>query len=221
MPRETKPFEWTTMRLIKRGRILQERFQAKRRKEMLLDLANLPNDSCERFRKRFFKPNRFRKRFFELNPRFKGKNPFFQSKGIPFPSQWRDNALLELRDELQTLWRGEGLPGQSIQDSDIAFKWLHKLNRRGPIWSVTYNMAEGLLFFQPDWEIPLPSVAIGVSEWGSKMAVCANPDCPQKYFLKGRKTQQFCDRPACSEYGQRAHKRKWWSEHGKQRERKG
>src|ERR1700687_3352426 len=48
------------------------------------------------------------------------------------------------------------------------------------------------------------------------MAVCGNPECPSPYFLKARKTQRFCDRPACSAYGQREHKRKWWSEHGEE-----
>jgi hypothetical protein len=43
------------------------------------------------------------------------------------------------------------------------------------------------------------------------MSRCANPDCPKKYFKKLRRTQQFC--LDCKDFGQRAHKRKWWHAH--------
>src|SRR5262249_9374572 len=50
-----------------------------------------------------------------------------------------------------------------------------------------------------------------------KMTKCANPDCPSPYFLRHKKTQRFCDRPACLAYGQRIHKLNWWREHGEQK----
>jgi hypothetical protein len=57
--------------------------------------------------------------------------------------------------------------------------------------------------------LPL-ALALGITEAGAKTAVCANPECPAPYFLKRRRTQRFCDRPACLAYGQRQHKLDWW-----------
>ncbi len=45
--------------------------------------------------------------------------------------------------------------------------------------------------------------------------VCANPDCPAPYFIAGRRTQQYCSEK-CSGVLQRAHKLRWWKEHGKE-----
>jgi hypothetical protein len=45
--------------------------------------------------------------------------------------------------------------------------------------------------------------------------VCANPDCPARYFIAGRTTQQYCSEK-CSGVLQRAHKLRWWKEHGKE-----
>jgi hypothetical protein len=68
----------------------------------------------------------------------------------------------------------------------------------------------------PDYRnLPL-SLAVAVSEVSPRMIICQNPECPNPYFLKGRSTQRFCERPACTLYGQREHKKKWWAEHGKQ-----
>jgi len=47
------------------------------------------------------------------------------------------------------------------------------------------------------------------------MAVCEKPSCSQKYFLKGRSTQRFCDREVCAAYGQRQDKLNWWNENRK------
>jgi hypothetical protein len=45
--------------------------------------------------------------------------------------------------------------------------------------------------------------------------VCANTDCPAPYFIAGRTTQQYCSEK-CSGVLQRAHKLRWWKEHGKE-----
>lgn len=48
--------------------------------------------------------------------------------------------------------------------------------------------------------------------------VCANPDCPARYFIAGRTTQRYCSEK-CSGVFQRAHKLRWWKEHGLKRRR--
>ena len=48
---------------------------------------------------------------------------------------------------------------------------------------------------------------------------CANPDCPAPYFIAGRTTQQYCSEK-CSGVLHRAHKLRWWKEHGSEWRRK-
>lgn len=169
-----------TRREVRAG---MERSWAKRRKEILLDLANLRDDS----------PGLFRRRFGQLDVSISGD----------------DQAILRFRDQLQRLWRREARAAVILQ------MWVRE---RRPGWEpfTVGQWADGRQSVWPNYHILPLSLAIGVAELGSKMAICKNPDCPQKYFLKGRRTQRFCDRLACTAYGQREHKRKWWSEHGEE-----
>jgi hypothetical protein len=43
--------------------------------------------------------------------------------------------------------------------------------------------------------------------------VCPNDECPARYFFSPRPGQQYCS-SECAKDAQRAHKRKWWAEHG-------
>lgn len=118
-----------------------------------------------------------------------------------------DSPLLDYRDRLRKIWSGD----HSAAGDALNF-WVRQ--------ATLYNRQSWLLssgefyWVTPNHHILPLSLAIGVSELLPKMAVCANPECSQPYFLKGRKNQRFCDRPTCAAYGQRQHKKKWWSEHG-------
>jgi hypothetical protein len=160
-----------------------ERSWAKRRKEILLDLANLRDDS----------PVLFRRRFGQLDVSVSGDA----------------QAILRFRDQLQMLWRREAPAAVVLQ------MWVKE---RRPGWEpfTIVQWADGRQSVWPNYHILPLTLAIGVAELGPKMAICKNASCPQKYFLKGRKTQRFCDRPACMAYGQREHKRRWWSKHGQE-----
>ena len=162
---------------------------SKERQEILLDLANLQDDSCEHFRRRFDR--------------------------LDVALQEDDEAILRFRNELRIVWREEDLPfGEVLQ------YWGHCVNGsslpafRVMVWR---DVAHS---FVPNSNILALSLGMAASEWKSKMGVCENPDCVQPYFLNGRSTQRFCDRRACSAFGQREHKRKWWAEHGQEWKRK-
>jgi len=45
---------------------------------------------------------------------------------------------------------------------------------------------------------------------------CANPECPEPYFVAERGSQVYCS-PSCAKPSQRAAKLKWWAEHGTKR----
>lgn len=166
----------------------RERNRERIRREMVLDLANLTDGWCERFRKRFA----------ILDPRM------------------NDSAVLQLREQLRRFWSGD----DHYQDSRKEFFrcgllhfWLSQA-RLSPrdLWVVgTYR--DGTHSVEPNDSLLPLSLAFAASELTSVMGICGNPHCPQKYFLKGRRTQRFCDRPACAAYGQRQHKLKWWDAH--------
>lgn len=160
-------------------RLESERLWRKRRQEILLDLANLDDELCERFRKRF---------------------PMLDVSATK-----HDTAILNLRDQLRSLWRKEDRLGAALRS------WVHSLSG-SQTWTVG-TWKDGTHSIEPRCECLPLCLAIGVSEWGPKMAICENPDCPERYFLKGRKTQRFCDRRPCAAYGQRQHKLDWWNAH--------
>lgn len=172
----------------KRLRAHGERVAERIRREMVLDLANLSDDACGLFRKRFewFIP------------------------GVD------DSALLQHRDLLRKFWSGDDEYEASRREFfrvGLLHSWLHQACQNPQrLWTIgTYG--DGTCSVRPtDSLLPL-SLALAASELTATMGICGNPDCPQKYFLKGRSTQRFCDRPACSAYGQRQHKLKWWDAH--------
>jgi hypothetical protein len=162
---------------------------SKLRRETVLALANLRDDSHEIFWKQF-------------------QGDYEKLGALSFPSARL--ASYEYRDSLRKIWEGDR---QAM--ANIVSAWVQEANKRNP-WStqVLTNTRGQSVFVVPRHGILPLSLALGVSELWPKMAVCGNPECPNRYFLRGRKTQRFCDRPACAAYGQREHKRNWWNEHG-------
>jgi hypothetical protein len=147
------------------------RWFAARRTELLLDLANLRDESAPRFRQRW--------------------------GVLALPES--DARLLAYRDELRLLWRNP-------RDPALA-RWLDEVaGERG--WVLAYwGSAPRVL---PNYFLLPLALALGVVEVSARTAICANPACPAPFFLRGRKTQRYCDRPACLAHGQRQHKLRWW-----------
>jgi len=54
--------------------------------------------------------------------------------------------------------------------------------------------------------------AIGLAD---RMAVCGNAECAAPYFIATRETQKYCGED-CAAPAQRAYKRNWWKQHGKE-----
>src|SRR5262245_62070011 len=107
-----------------------------------------------------------------------------------------DEELLTIRDELRNIFEN----GKAVA-AQIMSGWNTPRRRHGVFKSLFVDIH--------GTELPLPHielrhvlvmVILGVLP---KMTKCANPDCPSPYFLRHKKTQRFCDRPACIAYGQR------------------
>jgi hypothetical protein len=146
----------------------------------------------------------------------------------PFWKRWdwlpreSDEELLSLRDELR-----RALSSDPTQNENLAHtlnKWV-RWKPSGPITTVSsfvVNTQWRSIRLNPA-NLRL-SLAFALMELYGKLAQCGNEQCPQPFFIRGKKKQRFCDRPNCKASGQREHKRIWWQKHGKQwlagRERK-
>lgn len=180
---------------------VEMRAKSVERRNTLLELANLSDRDAARF---------WHRRSGLYEEELKG------SCGV-LPSD-RD-AIYKYRDNLRKIWRDHELAGSSVDS------WVQEANERRP-WVVLRHSKGGgteiirSVLVLPNYSILPLSLALGVSEFLPQMAVCENPQCPNPYFLKGRRTQRFCDRPACAAYGQRQHKLMWWKENGDRWKRK-
>lgn len=163
-----------------------EREWKRRRRKTVLELANMSDSDGRRFM-RLTGNSYYDRRSFRSEPR-------------------------KYRDDLRRIWAGDEEVARQAIDA-----WMDQTRESWP-WTVVESTRHGRRFWgvYPKYDIFPLALALAVSELGPDMAVCGNPECPNRYFLKSRKTQRFCDRPACAVYGQREYKRKWWNEHGKE-----
>jgi len=122
-----------------------------------------------------------------------------------------DSVILHFRDQLRRFWRRE-----KEEDRFAPLReWLiDSCVNRQQTWVVA-SYFDGTYSVEPRSDILPLALALAVSVWQAKMAVCEKPSCSQKYFRKGRSTQRFCDREVCAAYGQRQHKLNWWNENRK------
>lgn len=121
--------------------------------------------------------------------------------------------MWQMREALREIWRGNSdkvtqvlLPSltEIYADPDPEGLWPPQLR---------VNWQRGEFVYAPRSEFQAAVYELFRRSALSK--VCANPDCPASYFIAGRKTQRYCSEK-CSGVLQRAHKLRWWNEHGKE-----
>lgn len=163
---------------------------SKRCRETVLALANLQDGGRKIFERQF-----------------EGDYEAKDLRSFTVPGGFR---IYEYRDNLRKIWEGD-----RQATTKVVSGWVEQANKRGPYQTLEItNPGSQSVFVLPKYNILPLTLALSVSELWPRMAVCGNPKCPNRYFLRGRKTQRFCDRPACAAYGQRQHKINWWNEHG-------
>ncbi len=123
-----------------------------------------------------------------------------------------DEELLALRDDLREVFEtGEAMKFLSKWGGARARK------RSDPgLLRIVQVQLYGKQFPLPEIDLRLV-ISMAILASLPRMTRCANPECPSPYFLRSKKTQRFCERPACAAYGQRQHKLNWWRTHGKAR----
>jgi hypothetical protein len=136
-----------------------------------------------------------------------GLNHFWRRRKLFASHKIRSNELLQLRDQLRDVWRG---------DLHWLDHWLMNANRVTPMFIRPQALIRNQAVPQMQLALVNPlnlhlQLFFGIVENGPKLVVCGNPNCPAPYFLRYKDArQQFCDREECLGYGQRQHKRIWW-----------
>jgi len=174
----------------KKLRSYYEKRDGEARRELLIDLANLGDDDCGWFWKKW-------------GP---GLRKAGRRGGLSFRRQVaNDQELLDLREELRLIWKRRN---QSHARATV-FSWLNS--------STSYSLPPFVVVSVDIGCSPNPlnfrvQLGYGAAELAWKMAVCENPSCDNPYFLKYRDSRQrVCgETNECREFGQREVKKTWW-----------
>jgi len=172
--------------------------------EALTELANL-RDEPEAF-------ERFCKRWPELA---------YVSDKAPEPHPIEETnlpikfwLLYERRARLQELWEGDPWalrdfllpsdPPEELRDEYADVLWEHGAQ-------ILLDWRRGEIIYAP--KTPFQWAIYTLFRTSALAKVCANPDCPARYFVATKVTQRYCTEK-CAEVFQKEWKRRWWAEHG-------
>lgn len=107
--------------------------------------------------------------------------------------------VFRFRELLRQAWGGD----------TAAFKDIQSLAIADTNFTIAQNGQLELIV-----ENPLAKVCIlFLRDFGAgRLAVCANPSCASPFFVRSRRTQKFCDVPACMVYSHRVSANKYWAD---------
>jgi hypothetical protein len=118
-----------------------------------------------------------------------------------------DNLLRKYRDELRIVW---GLP---LDSNRILDDW----TRRDPVdpkkWATPLWIV-GRGYVEPNPAHLGLLLTTAIRDNADSLGYCPNPECPNRFFIKPRKNQKVCDRPACASFVRKESKRTWWERCG-------
>jgi hypothetical protein len=181
-------------RLIGEGLV---RYLYDRRRDVLLDLANLHDEGFVWFHRKWEKT-------------------FFRGQSQP-----SERETLKLRDDLRQVW---SLDVEDNQKHDIVRSWFHWKPSPPPVifggvgFNPRFTMWEPVLHsgkILPAASSLHAQLVQGVLEQYHRFAICQNPGCPSRFFLSKRSDQRYCERGECTSYAQRNYALGWWNREGK------
>ncbi len=161
-------------------------------RKALVELLNLPNINFRKVDddKRRAPAFALAQRFVETNGPLRGGDPL-----------WAEAETFEYAQRLRQVW--VDAEESRFRAAEATLNEIFKAS--DPLQKETF----GHLEFGAD-NFPGQIVLAILENW-TDMAVCVNPDCPERYFLAKRSTQRYCERGECTKYGLRKKAKKWWS----------
>jgi hypothetical protein len=125
-----------------------------------------------------------------------------------------DEDLLTLRDELRSACSPDKNQGKKLMHT--LNRWIRWKPRNSEVGLSPLVVNGHWLSITPNPGNLRVSLGFALSDLHRRLFRCSNENCPQAFFIKTKRGQRFCDRPACKALGQREHKRAWWKKHGKE-----
>ena len=102
--------------------------------------------------------------------------------------------MKSFRDSLRAAWQGDDAACEELF-------YDYKQNR--------HMTEKGLAFFVDDvWSIV--AILFLRDHRAKRTAMCANPNCPNPYFIRKRRTQKYCEAGPCVAEALKTQKREWW-----------
>jgi hypothetical protein len=164
-----------------------------RRRELLIDLANLHDEGYDWFRRKWAR-----------------------HQNIPTKAD-----VIKLRNELREVWQFS--LESNLHQRIVAswFYWRPSSSVAGPAnASSIAGMPMWIPVLATGTIVPvfdsLPAQLVqGVLEHYGRFGTCENPNCPARFVLVKRFDQKYCERGECTVYAQRQYALKWWNREGK------
>src|SRR6266704_3742830 len=124
----------------------------------------------------------------------------------------RPTFLENAQKDLQMIW-SRSTPIDKKQS--IVAAWLFAATKRlfagvGASAGLRARLATERLEF--DYKSFPGQFVIAILENWRRFAVCANPECEERYFFAKRSTQRYCERGECTRYALRKKAKNWWTE---------
>jgi hypothetical protein len=176
----------------------------------LTEMANLRDDPAafERFVKRW--PG-----FVHVD---EGAYQLRSGEKVPY----KFGALVERREALRSVWRGDPLTLRHLllptdAPEELREKYFDRNlldeEQSGVMWDtqVDLDWERGQFVYEPRTEFQ--KALYQLFRQSARAKVCDNPDCPAPYFIANKTIQRYCS-DECAQVFQQESKRKWWAEHG-------
>jgi hypothetical protein len=113
----------------------------------------------------------------------------------------RPLEILSLRDTLRKAWEGDPAA------LDFLYRTVKEI-------SSTWSFARDHIAITAENAWAAACLMFLLDHGAKKTAICKNPECQTRYFIKGRSNQKFCESPACVAYAKRLGTMKWWNAYG-------
>lgn len=201
--------------------------QSPRKKEDLLrgltELANLRDEASA-----FERLERDWPGFVRVDERIGPVRASFVRPTIPAFLPERFAHMYRRREALRRIWCGDSemlamllvpevAPEEAPQNEREAY--IEKTDTDGrPIelakpLPITFDWQRGQITYKPQTEFQ--SALYALFRQSRLAKVCANSDCPARYFVARKTSQEYCS-DGCAKVFQREWKRQWWANHGKE-----